>query len=478
MRFPDVELFLDDELIATTRNVRRELQRPELHPGSPLLRGEHPWEALHVTLYGSVMYCADRGLFRMWYNAYGEDYYNQQVLAYAESEDGVHWHKPMLDVRTWPGHERTNILVGPECTVHGPCVLRHPDPTDPNRRLLLLFDSYPGTRADSAARGIRGRWCYAAESEDGLRWAPDKGRPAFAGKADSGQSVVWEPREQRFNAYVRLTAQDAFGQRVRIWRRVQSPDFVTWEDPRELIRPDAEDGAPDVQLQQLAVTRYDGIYIGLLSMFRIQQWARTKGGGIAEGPQLDTTQLVTSRDGLRFTRVAQRAPFLSPREPGTWGMSGFRMASSMVLHGDRVLLYCSGRGGGGTAGTSIGLFRLVKDRFVALTPERLLEEAVVELVPMSYPIGAVQLNAAAGPHGSVRVEVADFAGTAIPGFTRADSIPMCDDRPDHTPLWCSGGASYSLAQVPDEYRGKPVRLRIWLQQARLFALRTPPSDAA
>ena len=91
MEFGGLELFLDDQMISYTRNLRRQITRPRLYEGNPVVRREYPWEAGHACIYGSVLYDDKKNLFRMWYNAYGEDYYNQQVLAYAESPDGITW---------------------------------------------------------------------------------------------------------------------------------------------------------------------------------------------------------------------------------------------------------------------------------------------------------------------------------------------------------------------------------------------------
>jgi len=474
VRFSGLELFLDDERVAYTRNLRRQVQRPVLHPRNPVLRREHPWETSHVAMYGNVLHDAERGRFRMWYNAFGPSYYDQQMLAYAESDDGIEWEKPRLDVRTWPGSRRTNILFGPEANVHGPGVIENPDQSDPERRWLLLFDSYPKFRPDAAERGIFGRWSYTAESPDGLRWSPEKGRPAFEGKADSAQCVLWDPAVRRFRAYSRLTTVDAFGQRIRTFRRLESRDFLKWSAPVEAFRPDEEDGAPDTQLQQLSVSLYDGIYIGFLTLFRISQYVIVPdGSAIDEGTQVDHTQLLTSRDGLHFHRVADRAHFLDPAPTG-FGATGYRLAPHVLVHGDEVRIYLSSnrRKGGRWSGLEIGLATLVKDRFAALLPERMREAGLVELKPLEYGRRPLRLNAAVGKAGWVRPEVADMGGNAIEGFTRAEAAPLTGDAAAHDVQWQKRGRTYGLGALPAVARGKPVRLRFWLEQAKIFALRS------
>ena len=479
MKFGGLELFLDDERVAYTRNARRQVQRPVLHPRNPLIRREHPWEESHVAMYGHVEYDPNpddgpdgrRARFRMWYNAFGPSYYDEQMLAYAESVDGIAWTKPKLDVRTWGRRRKTNILFGPEANVHGPGIVRNPDQSDPRRRWLLLFDSYPKFRPEAEALGIRGRWSYTAESPDGLHWTPEKGRPAFEGKADSAQCVLWDPLVKRFRAYSRLTTTDAFGQRIRTFRLLESKDFRAWGPPQEAFRPDAEDGAPDAQLQSLAVSLYDGIYIGFVTLFRISQYV-TRPGHIDEGAQIDSTHLLTSRDGLHFHRVAGRQRILEPA-PSGYGATGYRLAPHVVVCGDEVRIYLASksRRGGRWSGLEIGLASLNKDRFCAFLPDRMRDDLLVELVPLEYGRRPLALNADAGRAGRVRAEVADMSGNAIEGFTRDDAVELTGDAADHPLRWRKGDRAVGLEALPASHRGKPVRLRLWGEQASIFALR-------
>lgn len=475
MQFSGLELFLDDEMISNTRNIRRELIRPTKHPLNPLIRREFPWESSHVCLYGSILYDQESRKFRMWYNAYGKDYQKEQYLAYAESDDGVRWTKVMLDILPWPGYAKTNLVMGFETNLHGPCVIENPDRSDPRRRYLLMFDSYPSWRKNAKELGIKGRWVYTAESPDGLHWSPLAGRPAFEGKADSGQSVVWEPRTRTFRAYTRLTTADTTGQRIRIWKLNESTDFIHWSEPMELMRTDAQDGYPDMQIQQMTVTRYDGIYIGLLSLFRIAQYVEID-GGIDEGTQVNDIQLVTSRDGIGFARVADRALFMPHTGTSEFGTFGYRTAQ-LLLHKDQVLIYCDGREAESLEGTppgmEIGLFTLPKDRFVALMPQQMREPAFVEMLPMRYPGHHLKLNASVVKTGGIEMELASFDGTAvIPGFAKENFVKITGDALDHAVRWQQNGRTYSINALPEEWKNKPLRLRFFVRQARIHALRS------
>lgn len=79
------ELFLDDYLIASMENVTRRVCPARKHPANPLLWPEEPWEGSVALIYGSIT--RDDGKYRMWYlSGIG--------VSYAESDDGIAWHKP------------------------------------------------------------------------------------------------------------------------------------------------------------------------------------------------------------------------------------------------------------------------------------------------------------------------------------------------------------------------------------------------
>ena len=74
----------------------------------------------------------------------------------------------------------------------------------------------------------------------------------------------------------------------------------------------------------------------------------------------------------------------------------------------------------------------------------------------------LKLNAKAD-FGEVAVEVLDEKGTVVPGFKREKCEPMHADNLEHAIRW--KGASLG------DLQGKPVRLRFYLVNARLFSYR-------
>lgn len=501
MNFSGVELFLDDRIVSFTDNIRCAVQPAQVHADSPIITREHPWEQGHVCLNGSVRYEADRKLFRMWYMSVGKNYPTEKFMAYAESSDGVHWTKPMLDLVAYEGIKKTNILFGSGFAVTGPAVVLNPDRSDPDKRYLVSFNSYTKTHDDTLdIAGRIARWNYVAHSPDGIHWKPPQGIKAFGGKADACQSTLWDPDKQVFRAYARRSIFDPLGQRVRTWAYVESADFFHWGPTLELFRLDEQDGGSDGQIQQLAITRYDGIYVGLLAAFRVERiyqgpeggymkWDKSgpQGEGIDEGPQINDIQLVTSRDGTHFTRVGDRALFLpATRREGVFSSTGCRTAASLVVAHDKVHVFCDGRlgGWGERSPMQIGLATIPVDRFVALEPDRKMREGVVELVPMIYPDTDLRLNATTmgqvyskeASVGRIWPEVADPDGRAIEGFSRADVVPIDGDAFDHRLEWTRDGKRYDLSALPERLED-PIRLRFWLDNAKIFSLRAASCPA-
>src|SRR5216117_1479197 len=100
------QLFVDDFLIAET-TLKRTFHLPKYHLASPVLKPDKPWEmknadhAAAMVFSDGVWYDPKDQLFKMWYLV-GES----AATGYATSRDGIHWEKPLLDVRP-----PTNIVL-------------------------------------------------------------------------------------------------------------------------------------------------------------------------------------------------------------------------------------------------------------------------------------------------------------------------------------------------------------------------------
>jgi hypothetical protein len=87
--------------------------------------------------------------------------------------------------------------------------------------------------------------------------------------------------------------------------------------------------------------------------------------------------------------------------------------------------------------------------------------------PLLFEGRELVLNYATSAVGSVRVELQDVAGQPIAGYTLQDSIEMYGDDLEQAVSW-NGDADVS------KLAGQPVRLRVALRDADVYALRFKP----
>jgi hypothetical protein len=84
--------------------------------------------------------------------------------------------------------------------------------------------------------------------------------------------------------------------------------------------------------------------------------------------------------------------------------------------------------------------------------------------PLLFSGSQLELNYATSAAGSVRIELQDSAGKALPGFSLADSPELIGDEIERVFAWKSGLNLNSL-------RGQTVRIRMALKDADVFAFR-------
>ena len=83
---------------------------------------------------------------------------------------------------------------------------------------------------------------------------------------------------------------------------------------------------------------------------------------------------------------------------------------------------------------------------------------------MIFDGSRLELNYSTSAAGSVRIEVQDAAARPLSGFSLGDSTDLTGDEIERDYAWRSGPDVSSL-------KGTPVRLRIVLKDADLYAFR-------
>ncbi|MDE0401471.1 MAG: hypothetical protein OXL96_27050, partial [Candidatus Poribacteria bacterium] len=106
---PGKQLFIDDYFIESLTGARRVLNRPrKLTPDAPLsIPFDQPWDA-NSAQPGRVIYDENTGRFRMYYRAWTGD---QTFFCALDSDDGLNWERPVLELVEFDGSTRNNITT-------------------------------------------------------------------------------------------------------------------------------------------------------------------------------------------------------------------------------------------------------------------------------------------------------------------------------------------------------------------------------
>lgn len=457
------QLFLDDAGIARVTGMTRVVNPPTRHPANPLIVPDQPWES-RCQVYGTALYDEALKRFRLWYLTIPKDRGleplhvgdrlrapHTTLVAYAESDDGIHWLKPDLSQFSYDGDVHNNLIDLGRDNCEGISVLL--DATDPHRTRrwkAVYWDHGSGgiTTRDGqpySEDGPDDGFCVAT-SPDGLHWTPSAANPVIRAYCDTGQNLVYDPGLRRYVAFSRF----GLGRKLA---RSESADFAQWTTPELVLECDEPDG-PGTQIYGAGIDLYHGIYLAMLWIYR-------------EGTDgtIDT-QLACSRDGRQWTRVGDRATWLALGEPGTWEGGMVRPCGRIIRHDDELWVYYCGTdiahaGPNVTRQTpkhpsSIGLATLRADGFVSLDAGDRLGSVLTK--PFPLPPGRLNLNADAS-RGSISVSVCSPEGRPLPGLSGLGPIVG-----NHTNL--------VLAIAPEaleRLHGRPVSLLFGCRLAKLYS---------
>lgn len=464
------QLFLDDHLIASSEDLTRRIMPVEKHPANPVLAGDKPWEQQRPLLYGSVL--REDGKYRMWY-------YMPRGVCYAESIDGIHWEKPLMDLYPWEGAP-SNIVALADSEREGEAafpyfyelfgVFRDDQDPDPGRRYKMGYMSiernYEGPDYDRFHPTQR-RGLGVAVSPDGLHWTNVDSWATYA-IVDGATHWTYDPDAGLYHLYGRskrtpeaLEAawKDDPWYQKHFWGRVvahtTSKDFLHWEHTRPDSAPvvmgaDLKDPVAS-EVYGMGVFKYGDQFIGLVQHFQ----NRPKDTFL-------NIQLAVSRDGNDFTRVGDRTPFIPNGGVGDWDRFNCAVSNNPPIEvGDELRFYYSdrryrhspyeGEDSGPLTG-AIGFGTIKRDRFVALEAD--YAGGTLLTKPLRLASTDLRLNARAD-WGEITVDVLDRDGNVV-----AKSAPVSEDGLDLPVSW---------ETTPPEEAG-PVQLRITVKNSQLYAI--------
>jgi hypothetical protein len=450
------ELFVDRFLIEDLEGTSLELQKP-VDRGT-VLKYDQPWEGAFSN-YTTVIQDGDR--YRLYYRGLPtakRELVSDTVTCYAESPDGIHWTKPELGITAVNGSKRNNVILA--------------DPTF-SSDFSPFLDKRPDVAANERFKALGGTMrtgLVAFASADGIHWRKLREDPVLAPTTqpsfDSQNLAFWSDSEHEYVAYYRTFKLFPGLGRVRWITRATSGDFVHWSAPEETSFGDA----PPEHLyinQTSPYFRAPHIYVSIAARFwpgrRVLTDEEIARAGIIEDYYNDVSDVVllTTRGGKKYDRTFLES-FVRPGPgPKNWASRTNYPVLNVVQTGpEEMSFYVNRDYAQPTAHVSRYTLRL--DGFSSVHAPYAGGEMLTRALVFSGK--ELEINYSTSAAGSIRVELQDSSGRALPGFSLADSKEIIGDHIARLVAWKSGSSVAALA-------GKPVRMRFVMKDADLYSIR-------
>ena len=314
-RGPHWHLFLDDHILTRSTGFERVLHNPK--PRGIVLAPEHPWESFGCTPWyvgrrtGGGYECYYQTLWHT--KGMGVD----QRMAYAISEDGIHWEKPILNLAVGPtntvpqarlergysvgGGTANNILpIG-----HPRDLFAHGNVRDPDKRYALGLNF-----------SIPQRIAFCRELPDFIRDPNWQDKVVDSGGFVHSQYTILEYWDDLNDEWV-VMRQSPNHPPTRVSGRYASPDLVNWVLDHHFY-PDAYDSTDPRYFEEvygLMGVHLEGIVFGFAYFFTgddTHQSTDDKGLiGTNTSKGTMEVRVVVSRDGGKtWDRTVSRQPWI------------------------------------------------------------------------------------------------------------------------------------------------------------------------
>ncbi len=452
------QLFVDNFLIAST-TLKRTFHYPEYHSANPVLVPDQPWEkqgakgGFAAPFSDGVWYDELEGKFKMWYMAGGGTYATSGagITCYAESNDGISWIKPSLNV------------------VSGTNIVRKGSVRDASTVWIDKQETNASARYKMfEVSGGAGKWAYHyLTSSDGKAWR-DNATPS--GKVADRSTVyknpfrnvwVWSMRHN-----VRVQSSDPYTVRGRDYMEHKDPVagnkaakadlkyfwFGPWPNEQKHPFYKNNDGSPGIYNQD--AIPYESIMLGLFSVWQGPENDVCARDGVIKRNQI---MLGYSRDGYSWYREDMN-PFLAVDENTTaWNNANLQSAlGSPIIVNDKLYFYLSGRRlVDGSEIVTTGLATLRRDGFASMSGSG-------ELMTEPFCFEGEYLFVNVNARGKLYVEVLDKDGKAISGYSKDDCVPVQADNTRQAVSWKN---KKSIAELKDTV----IRLRFHLTDGDLYS---------
>lgn len=477
------QLFVDNYLIqAISGKAELKLHHPV--PQEIAITHDAPWEG-NASVYHSVF--KDGDIYRMYYRGTQINidsaankivYPNPTIFCYAESKDGINWIKPNLGIVEFKGSKNNNIILANSLFAD----LKLNDNAsffkDENPNALSSEKYKALAHSNKSPSGM-----MAFKSADGIHWEPMHNKAVITdGAFDSQNIAFWDSEIGAYRAYWRyfrsFTKFRSPG--IRAIRTATSKDFIHWENQVDL----SYENSPQEELytnQIFPYYRAPQLLVGFPNRYIERDWSPSMYAlpevkhrqlrskiSMRYGTGLTDALFMSSRNGTVFNRWNEAFFRSGIERPGTWNYGQHYVAwgmletkSSMTGAPNELSFYSAESFWTGDS-NDLRRYTLRVDGFASLTAPMKGGEVITK--PFKFDGTKLAVNFATSIAGSIRIEIQDAEGNAIPGFTLEECAELYGDNLDREVSW-KGGA------VPGNLLDRHIKLRIVLKDADLYSFK-------
>ncbi len=468
------QLFVDNFLIKST-DMKTVFHTPIFYDENPILKPDKEWEktrdgALYAAPFSDgIWYDEIENKFKMWYLAGAGILHKQDnqtfFTGYAESNDGKHWTKPILNVL-----QNTNIVD----TFNRDASSIWLDKNE--KDLSKKYKSFNVERRSSDRR-----WQYVLKySPDGIHWEKSVAQSGEIGDRSTafynpflkkwalstrfGTKVSGRSRSYSENADPEMLVSTSHEIRTDI----DDKNVVFWftpddKEPRHPKFPEVNPG-----IYNFDAIAYESIMLGQYSVW---QGPENNIAGKLGVQKRNEILLGYSRDGFHFYRPSHK-PFMGVNETeGAWNWGNMQsIIGTPLIVGDSLYFYSSGRKLNKImwdSDVSTGLAILRRDGFVSMNAGK--KEGYLETEVISFDGSYFFLNA--DIKGNLSVEILDEMGNPIPDFSRNKcNIIKNKNSTKHFISWKN---KTDLSDL----RGKNIKVKFYVTDGELYSFWISPWES-
>jgi hypothetical protein len=447
------ELFVDNYLIDKMENARLELHSPT--DEGPVLNFDKPWEG-PFSAYCTIL--QDGKLFRAYYRGIptaGKDGNSSETTCYAESDDGINWRKPELEIFEINASKKNNVILSNAAPV-----------THNFSPFIDINPMVPVHQKYKALGGTEKSGLIAYVSADGIHWQKMQNEPVITdGKFDSQNVAFWSESEKCYVSYFRIWTQQAYSG-FRSVGRATSKDFINWT-------PTVAMTFGDTPMQHLYTNqthpyfRAPQIYVAIAARFmpnrQVVSDEKAKELNVDPKYYKDCSDAVfmTTRGDSVYDRTFMQG-FISPGIGlSNWVSRTNYPALNVVQTGPQEMsVYINQDYAQPTAHLHRYSMRL--DGFASVYGNWDGGELLTK--PFIFSGEKLFVNFSTSAAGGVRIEITDMDGNAIDGFERENSVELIGNEIEKEVTW---NRKLNLKKLS----GKKVRLRVLLSDAHVYSFR-------